>query len=93
MLRAENIDSRELDEILRRLRELEDERSYKDISEIARLQTFVSEGLKRFEYGLRRQAGADADRVLQSGSSEVPAEFKSQVEEYYRSLSRQKPQQ
>lgn len=93
MLREQSIDARELDEILRRLRALEDERVYKNVQEIARLQTFVSEGLKRFEYGLRRRAGADTDRVLLSGSSEVPAEFRNQVEEYYRSLSKQKPPQ
>jgi hypothetical protein len=51
----------------------------------------VAEGLKRFEYGLRRRAGADTDRVLLSGSGEVPPEFRRLVEEYYRSLSTQKP--
>ncbi len=91
MLREQGIDARDLDEILRRLRQLEDERTYRDVQEIARLQTFVAENLKRFEYGLRRRAGADTDRVLLSGSSEVPAEFRRLVEEYYRSLSTQKP--
>lgn len=93
LLREQNIDARDLDEILRRLRALEDARTYKNVREIARLQTFVSEGLKRFEYGLRRRAGMDTDRVLLSGSGDVPAEYKRQVEEYYRSLSRTRPPQ
>jgi hypothetical protein len=93
MLREENIDAQVLDEILRRLRELDSERVYKDVAELERLQTFVAEGLKRFEYGLRRQTGDEADRALVTGADDVPAEFRTLVEEYYRSLSKPKPRQ
>jgi hypothetical protein len=93
MLREQNIDAKELDEIMKRLRELDSERVYQDVAELARLQTFVAEGMKRFEYGLRRQVGDETDRALVNGSDEVPAEFKALVEEYYRSLSRQKQRQ
>jgi hypothetical protein len=55
---------------------------------LIRLQTLVTEGLKRFEYDLRRKVGDDADRALVTGSDEVPPEFRKLVEEYYRSLSR-----
>jgi len=91
-LRQQNLDARELDEILRKLRELEDSRVYKDINELAALQTFVSEGLKRFEYTLRRKVGDDANRAMVTGAEEVPQEFRKLVEEYYRSLSRGKQQ-
>ena len=90
LLRQQNLDPRELDEILRRLRELEDTRVYRDVNELARLQTLVTEGLKRFEYGLRRRVGDDADRALVTGADEVPQEFRKLVEEYYRSLSKTK---
>ncbi len=93
MLREQNIDAKELDEIMKRLRELDSERVYQDVAELERLQTFVAEGMKRFEYGLRRQVGDETDRALVNGSDEVPAEFKALVEEYYRSLSRQKQRQ
>ena len=56
-------------------------------AELQRLQSFVSEGIKRFEYNLRRTAG-DADRAVVAGSDDVPPEFKTLVEEYYRSLSK-----
>ena len=92
MLRAEGVDARELDEIMRRMRELDSERVYKDVRELERLQSFVAEGSKRFEYNLRRQAGADADRAVVAGSEDVPPEFRSLVEEYYRSLSRGRSQ-
>ena len=78
---------------MKRLRELDSERVYQDVAELERLQTFVAEGMKRFEYGLRRKVGDETDRALVSGSDEVPAEFKALVEEYYRSLSRQKQRQ
>lgn len=93
LLREQNIDPKELDEIMKRLRELDSERAYQDVAELERLQTFVAEGMKRFEYGLRRKVGDDTDRALVNGSDEVPAEFKTLVEEYYRSLSRSKPRQ
>jgi hypothetical protein len=88
MLREQNVDPKEFDEIMRRLRELDSERVYQDVDELARLQSYVAEGLKRFEYALRRKVGDETDRALVSGSEDVPAEFKALVEEYYRSLSK-----
>jgi hypothetical protein len=92
MLREQGVDPKELDEIMRRMRELDSERVYRDVEELARLQTFVAEGIKRFEYNLRRQAGADADRAIVAGAEDVPPEFRALVEEYYRSLSKARPQ-
>jgi hypothetical protein len=91
-LRAEGVDTRDLDEILRRLKALDDDRVYRDVQELARLQAAVSDGLRRFEFGLRRQLDGEAKDVLLSGSDDVPAEFKNLVEEYYRSLAKQKGQ-
>ena len=92
-LRADGVDTRDLDEILRRLKALDDDRVYRDVQELARLQGAVSEGLRRFEFGLRRAAEGEAGDVLLSGSDEVPAEFKALVEEYYRSLAKPKAPQ
>jgi hypothetical protein len=92
MLREQGVDPKELDEIMRRMRELDSDRVYKDVEELARLQSFVAEGIKRFEYNLRRQAGADADRAVVSGAEDVPPEFRTLVEEYYRSLSKSRTQ-
>jgi uncharacterized circularly permuted ATP-grasp superfamily protein len=86
MLRGENIDPRELDEIVNALRKLQDDRIYQNVEELARLQAFVADNLKRFEFGLRRQVEADAGAIVLSGSDEVPKEFRKLVEEYYRSL-------
>jgi hypothetical protein len=86
--RQQNLDARELEEILRRLRELEDSRIYKDVDELLALQSYVSEGMKRVEYALRRQLGEETNRAIVTGAEEVPQEFRKLVEEYYRSLSK-----
>jgi hypothetical protein len=87
-LKGVDIDPRELDEIVRALRQLEDERVYQNVAELARLQSFVAEGLKRFEFGLRRKVDADKNASALTGSEEVPEEFRKLVEQYYRSLAR-----
>jgi hypothetical protein len=87
-LQRERIDPKELDALLRNLRALDDERVYKDAAELARLQTLVTEGAKRFEYGLRRRLEGDANQILLSGSEEVPEQFRKLVEQYYKSLSK-----
>jgi hypothetical protein len=88
VLRSESIDGRELDEVISKLRELEDDRAYQDVNELARLQQFVAEGLKRFEFGLRRKIEGDASAAALTGTDDVPTEFKALVEQYYRSLAR-----
>ena len=86
LLRGENIDPRELDEIVNALRQLQDDRVYQNVQELARLQAFVADSLKRFEFGLRRQLDVNTGAIVLSGSDEVPESFRKLVEQYYRSL-------
>lgn len=88
LLRGENIDPKELDQLMGAIRQLEDDRTYQNVAELARLQSFVAEGLKRFEFGLRRKVDADANAAALTGTDAVPPEFRALVEQYYRSLSR-----
>ena len=88
MLQGQKVDSKALDEILRGLRALEDDRVYQDVSELQRLQQSVAENLKRFEFNLRRQAELKGNEVFLSGADDVPEEFRKLVEQYYKSLSR-----
>jgi len=78
----------QLDEVISKLKELEDDRVYQDVGELARMQAFVAEGLKRFEFGLRRKVEGEASAAALSGTDDVPTEFKALVEQYYRSLAR-----
>jgi len=87
MLRGIDIDPRELEEVMRALRQLEDPRVYKDISELARLQTAVAEGLKRFEFGLRRQVEGEQNAIVLNGGDESPESYKKLNEQYFKSLA------
>jgi hypothetical protein len=84
----ERLDTRQLDDILKGLRALEDDRVYQDVEELARLQSAVSENMKRFEFALRRRAESAAGQPVLSGADEVPEKFRRLVEEYYKSLSK-----
>jgi hypothetical protein len=61
---------------------------YQDVEELARLQSAVSENMKRFEFALRRKAESAAGQPVLSGADEVPERFRKLVEEYYKSLSK-----
>ena len=87
-LRGQDIDPKELEGVMNALRELEDDRVYQNVAELMRLQTAVAEGLKRFEFDLRRKVEGDRNQAALSGSDDVPAEFRPLVEQYYRSLAK-----
>ena len=71
------------------MRQLDDDRVYKDAKELERLETAVGEGLKRFEFSLRRKVDdAGNDQPTLMGTDEVPRGFRELVEEYYRTLSK-----
>jgi hypothetical protein len=87
-LRQEGVDTGELDGIVERLRQLERDRPYGDPRGLAELQAQVIQGLKEFEYVLRRElGGAEARELLLTGSDEVPEGYRELVEEYYKSLA------
>ena len=88
-VRGVDIDPRDLEETLKMLQQLQDERVYQDAAELTRLQKAVAERLKRFEFALRREVGDD-NAVALSGADEVPEGQKALVEEYFRSIARPK---
>ncbi len=88
MVQGQGVDPRLLDEVLRNLKALDDERVYQDAATLARLQTAVADGMKRFEFSLRRQVDAKGQDVYLSGSDEVPEQYRRLVDEYYKSLSK-----
>ena len=64
-----------------------------DPRDIAALQAAVVDGLKTYEFTLRRMVlGAEKDRLFLSGSDDVPEGYRKLVEEYYRMLAREKRQ-
>ncbi len=88
MLEQEGFSAGELDEVIRQMQELDDSRLYQDAEVIARLQTFILEELKRFEYRLRREVDSENEELFLASSDEVPPGFRDLIEEYYRALSK-----
>ena len=70
------------------LRQMQDPRVYQNVAELARLQSIVAEGLKRFEFGLRRKVEGEQNALALSGGDESPEAYKKANEEYFRSLSK-----
>ena len=89
LLQQEDYSVGDLDEIIQRMRELDDLRVYQDAAELARLQTFILEELKRFEYRLRREVGLKSEELFLASSDDVPPGFRDLIEEYYRALSQE----
>jgi hypothetical protein len=88
LLQGQKIDAKELDEILKGLRKLDDESPYANPEALARLEQSVTDNIKRFEYTLRRRLDANASQVFLSGTDDVPEQYRKLVEQYYRSLSK-----
>jgi hypothetical protein len=88
LLAQQKIDTKELDEILRGLRQLDDASVYNNPQVVARLEQAVTDNIKRFEYTLRRKLDANSSQVFLSGSDDVPEQYRKLVEQYYRSLSK-----
>jgi hypothetical protein len=88
-LQREGVDISRLDEVMRTLGAMDNRGPMGDARGLAELESAVIASLKEFEYALRRQiAGAEGERLFLSGSDDVPVEYRELVEEYYRSLSR-----
>jgi len=88
LLEQEDFKVDDLDTIIQQMRELDNLRIYQDPNEVARLQTFVLEELKRFEYRLRREVNIESEELFLASSDEVPPGFRDLIEEYYRVLSK-----
>lgn len=89
LLQDEQFSAADLDEIIRQMQEFDDTRVYQDSEEIARLQTYLREELKRFEYRLRREVDVENEDLFLASSDDVPPGFRDMIEEYYRALSRE----
>jgi hypothetical protein len=87
-LEQEGVDVGDLDRILSRMRGLEGRGLGSDRAALEMLQSQVIEGLKEFEFALRRQLGGNDDRRPRSGrQGEVPVKYRELVDKYYESLA------
>ena len=86
---GQNMDPAELDRIIADLRRLESGRPFSDPQGLEELQRAVIEGLKTWEFKLWRSLSQNGEnRPALGAPSQVPAEYRALVEEYYRSLGK-----
>ena len=85
---VDKVDQQALNDILKKLRELDSDRVFHDPAQFDRLQAQAAEAVKRFEFNLRRRSELKGNEVLLSGDGDVPEEFRKLVEQYYKSLSK-----
>ena len=88
-LGAAGVGTRDLNELIDQMRALNNERLSSDPRALEQLQAAALDRLKKFEFDLRKKAGSDNNQLALSGSDEVPAGFRLDVEEYYRRLAKQ----
>ncbi|HSF16847.1 MAG TPA: DUF4175 family protein [Vicinamibacteria bacterium] len=88
-LARQNLEVPDLGEIIRRMEEFDRKQIYLNPLGLEQLEEDVLTELKQFEYWLRRELeGIGDEELFLAGSEQVPAEYKKLVEEYFRSLSR-----
>jgi hypothetical protein len=87
-LQQSGMNPRDLDDVLRDLRQFDNDRVYADPQGLEKLQAAAIDKLKKFEFSLRRKADTGNDSLSLSGSDQVPEGFRQAIEEYYRSLAK-----
>ncbi|MGQ0702664.1 MAG: DUF4175 family protein [Gemmatimonadales bacterium] len=91
LAREGGVELGELDRAIRGLRQLETGQPFRDPSEMEQLQAAIIEGLKTWEFRLWRAFAQGGDKGPAVGTpSQAPPEYRALVEEYYRSLARER---
>ena len=91
-LARQGADVSALDRALEAMRAAANQDKLQDEKSGGELRTQVIDGLKAYEFALRRALeGKDNGQVLSGRNGDVPAAFRAYVEEYYRSIARPKP--
>jgi hypothetical protein len=91
-LAKQGADASALDRAMEAMRAAANQDKLQDEKAGGELRTQVIDGLKAYEFALRRSVdGKDNTQVLSGRNGDVPVEFRAYVEEYYRSIARPKP--
>jgi hypothetical protein len=91
-LAKQGADVSALDRALEAMRNASNPEKLADEKSGGDLRTQVIDGLKAYEFALRRALGErESGQVLSGRTGDVPSEFRAYVEEYYRSIARPKP--
>ena len=81
-------DVRAVDDLIRSLRDLERGQAYDNLTNLQELQSAALTRAQQLELNLRQRLDTGNDQLFLSGSEDVPPQFRSLIEDYYRRLSR-----
>lgn len=88
-LRGQGVDADELASAAEGMRRAQDGRYSSDPEELERLLRSVARGLENVEYDLRQRIeGREREKLFIASPGQVPPKYRRAVEEYYRSLAR-----
>jgi hypothetical protein len=87
-LRAQGQETGDLDRLIDEMRSVERQGSFDLSTDIEQLQSSVVDGLKAFEFALRRQLSGDGAQPVLGGNADVPASYRQLVDEYYKALAK-----
>jgi hypothetical protein len=89
-MRKDGVDVGQLNQMLDALGRMDNKGSIGNPRDIAQLKQNVVQGLKDWEFNLRRQLAGGNPALFGSGSEDVSPEYRKMVEQYYKSLAQQK---
>jgi hypothetical protein len=81
------VSTRDLNDVINQLRQFDNDKLFNDPKALEQLHAAALAKLKDFDFQLRKKVGADNNQLSLSGSDEVPAGFRQDVEEYYKKLA------
>ena len=87
-LQAAGVPAKDLDEVVRQLRQLDNETAFGDPLGVQELTNAALETLKKFEFDLRKKLDQTSNALFLNGNEEIPANFRELVAEYYKALAK-----
>jgi hypothetical protein len=79
---------RAADDVIRALQSLASEQQAGNIRGLNELTAAALDSLKKLEFDLRQRVDTTSDELYLSSTEEAPARYRSQVDDYFRELSR-----
>ena len=77
-----------VDEVVKALRALGDERNYQNMGNLEQLYSTAVDRFKALEFELRKRTDTSNAQLYLSGSEDVPPNFRGLIQDYYRALSK-----
>jgi hypothetical protein len=87
-LQQAGVPTKDLDEVVRQLRQLDSETAFRDPLGVQELTNAALETLKKFEFDLRKKLDKSSNALFLNGNEEIPANFRNLIDEYYKSLAK-----